>query len=87
MTRKYITFPGFMTGNTVMNSFYDDKSVRKLLTDTMKWNLEGIFSTYIDNFNLAGSEKFLTMVTEAIRKALDVSKVEASGSPGLMCKI
>ena len=41
-------------------------------------DLEGMISTHVDDFNLAGSEKFLAMVTEEIRKALDISKVEDS---------
>ena len=39
-------------------------------------DLEGMISTHIDDFNLAGSEKFLESVTEEIKKVLDVSKVE-----------
>ena len=39
-------------------------------------NLDGMVSTHVDDFNLAGSKSFVTMVTERIRTALDVSKVE-----------
>ena len=35
-------------------------------------NLEGLVSTHIDDFNLAGSENFLTSITEEIRKVLDI---------------
>ena len=41
-------------------------------------NLEGLVSTHVDDFNLAGSEKFLLSVTEEIRKVLDISKIEDS---------
>ena len=41
-------------------------------------NLEGLVSTHVDDFNLAGSEKFLLTVTEEIRKVLDISKIEDS---------
>ena len=41
-------------------------------------NLESLVSTHIDDFNLAGSEKFLLSVTEEIRKVLDISKIEDS---------
>ena len=37
--------------------------------------LEGMISTHVDDFNLAGSEEFLDAVTEEIKKVLDVSKV------------
>ena len=40
--------------------------------------LEGLVSTHVDDFNLAGSEKFLLSVTEEIRKVLDISKIEDS---------
>ena len=41
-------------------------------------DLEGIVSTHIDDFNLAGTESFLAMVTEEIRRELDISKIEES---------
>ena len=41
-------------------------------------DLEGMISTHVDDFNLAGSEEFLAAVTEKIGKALDISKVEDS---------
>ena len=41
-----------------------------------KGNLEGIISTHVDDFDLAGRERFIEKVTEEIRKALDVSTVE-----------
>ena len=36
----------------------------------------GIVSTHMDDFSLAGSEDFLNTVTEDIREALDISKIE-----------
>ena len=39
-------------------------------------DLVGIVSTHVDDFSLAGSEEFLSTVTEEIRKTLDISKVE-----------
>ena len=39
-------------------------------------DLEGLISTHVDDFNLAGSDSFLEAVTEEIKKVLDVSKVE-----------
>jgi len=41
-------------------------------------DLEGIVSTHVNDFNLAGTENFLPMVTEEIRKELDISKIEES---------
>ena len=38
--------------------------------------LEGMVSTYVDDFDLAGKTKFVDKVTEEISKALDVSQVE-----------
>ena len=35
-------------------------------------NLEGLVSTHVDDFNLAGSENFLITITEEIRKVLDI---------------
>ena len=39
-------------------------------------NLEGLVSTHVDDFDLAGTTKFVDKVTEEIGKALDVSQVE-----------
>ena len=39
-------------------------------------NLEGMVSTHVDDFDLAGTTKFVDKVTEEIGKALDVSQVE-----------
>jgi hypothetical protein len=39
-------------------------------------NLDGMVSTHVDDFNLAGSKNFVTMVTRKIQAALDVSKIE-----------
>ena len=35
-----------------------------------------MISSHVDNFNLAGNEKFINTVTEKIKLALDISKVE-----------
>ena len=44
----------------------------------MKKNkLEGMISTHVDDFDLAGNMKFVEMVTEEIGKGLDVSTVES----------
>ena len=34
-------------------------------------NLDGMVSTHVDNFDLAGSSKFVEMVTEKVSQALD----------------
>ena len=39
-------------------------------------DLEGMVSTHVDDFSLAGSKSFLDAVTEEIGKTLDISKVE-----------
>ena len=39
-------------------------------------DLDGMVSMHMDDFNLAGPESFITMVTGRISAALDVSKVE-----------
>ena len=41
-----------------------------------KGNLEGMISTHVDDFDLAGKERFVEKVTAEIKKALDVSTVE-----------
>ena len=42
-----------------------------------KGDLEGLVSTHVDDFNLAGKKSFLDKVTREIRKSLDVSTVES----------
>ena len=39
-------------------------------------DLEGLISTHVDDFNLAGNDDFLEAVMEEIKRVLDVSKVE-----------
>ena len=39
-------------------------------------NLEGMVSTHVDDFNMAGNNDFISIVTEKIRAALDISKIE-----------
>ena len=39
-------------------------------------DLIGLLSTHVDDFSLAGTEEFLSSVTEEIGKSLDISKVE-----------
>ena len=41
-----------------------------------KGDLEGMISSHVDDFNLAGNEEFIEMVTEKIKNALDISKIE-----------
>ena len=38
--------------------------------------LEGMISTHVDDFNMAGTDNFLETITEKIKGTLDVSKVE-----------
>ena len=40
--------------------------------------LEGMISSHVDDFNLAGTKCFINDVTEKIKEALDVSKIEDS---------
>ena len=40
-------------------------------------NLEGMVSTHVDDFDLAGRKKFVEMVTKEISRVLDVSTVES----------
>ena len=37
-----------------------------------KGKLEGMISSHVDDFNLAGNEKFINTVTEKIKLALDI---------------
>ena len=39
-------------------------------------NLEGIISTCVDDFDIAGEQSFVDMVTKKVSEVLDVSKVE-----------
>ena len=41
-----------------------------------KGALKGMILTCIDDFDLAGTESYVQMVTEKVSAALDVSKVE-----------
>ena len=41
-----------------------------------KGDKEGIISTCVDDFDLAGTQGFVELVTEKVSAALDVSKVE-----------
>ena len=38
--------------------------------------LEGMISSHVDDFNLAGTTRFINNVTEKIKAALDISKIE-----------
>ena len=51
-----------------------DEAVYYMIGD--KGDLEGMMSTFVDNFDLAGKKRFVDKVTEEIGKALDVSTVE-----------
>ena len=52
-----------------------DEAVYYMIGD--KGDLEGMVSTHMDDFDLAGKTKFVDKVTEEIGKALDVSTVES----------
>ena len=43
-----------------------------------KGDLEGMVSTHVDDFDLAGRKRFVNKITEEIGKALDVSTVESN---------
>ena len=43
-----------------------------------KEDLEGMVSTHVDDFYLAGRKRFVNRITEEIGKALDVSTVESN---------
>ena len=51
-----------------------DEAVYYMINE--KEDLEGIVSTHVDDFDLAGKTKFMDQVTEEISKALDVLQVE-----------
>ena len=62
---------------------FRDFGLKKLVGDEALYykhnkdgNLEGMISTHVDDFSLAGSKDFLETVTEEIRKTLDISKIE-----------
>ena len=38
--------------------------------------LEGMVSTHMDDFNLVGTNRFVTLLTDKFGKALDISKIE-----------
>ena len=40
-------------------------------------DLEGMVSTHVDDFDLAGRKKFVEMITKEISRVLDVSTVES----------
>ena len=39
-------------------------------------DLEGMISSHVDDFNLAGNKNFIDEVTEKIKNALDILKIE-----------
>ena len=41
-----------------------------------KGNLDGMISTCVDDFDIAGTENFVDLITKRVSKELDVSKVE-----------
>merc|ERR1712030_169015 len=66
-----------------VKAVFEKIGLRKLVGDEALYykhnengDLVGMISTHVDDFSLAGSEDFLIMVTEEIRKTLDISKVE-----------
>ena len=44
---------------------------------------EGLVSTHVVDFNLAGNPKFINMMIKCVRKALDVYKVEDEPFPSI----
>ena len=52
-----------------------DEAVYYMINE--KGELEGMVSTHVDDFDLAGKARFVDKVTEEIGKALDVSTVES----------
>ena len=52
-----------------------DEAVYYMINE--KGDLEGMVSTHVDDFDLAGKARFVDKVTEEIGKALDVSTVES----------
>ena len=53
---------------------YGDEAVYYMMNE--HGNLEGMVSTHVGDFDLAGPTKFVDKVPEEIGKALDVSQVE-----------
>ena len=51
-----------------------DEAVYYMMNEHGNW--EGMVLTHVDDFDLAGTTKFVYKVTEEIGKALDVSQVE-----------
>ena len=51
-----------------------DEAVYYMINE--KGDLEGMVSTHVDDFDLAGKTKFVDKVTEEISKALDVLQVK-----------
>ena len=52
-----------------------DEAVYYMINE--KGDLEGMVSTHVDDFDLAGKARFVDKVTKEIGKALDVSTVES----------
>ena len=66
-----------------VKNIFKEMGLRKLSGDEAVYykldeegNLEGMVSTHVDDFDLAGRKKFVEMVTEEISRILDVSTVE-----------
>ena len=59
-----------------MRKLDGDEAVYYMIGD--KGDLEGMVSTHVDDFDLAGKKRFVDKVTEEIGKALDVSTVESN---------
>ena len=52
----------------------EDEAVYYILVK--KGNLDGMISTCVDDFDIAGTESFVDLITKKVSKELDVSKVE-----------
>ena len=62
-----------------VKSVFNDIGLKRLEGDEAVYykhdkngNLEGMVSTHVDDFNMAGNNDFVSMVTEKIRAALDI---------------
>ena len=67
-----------------VKSIFKELGLRKLDGDEAVYyklneegNLEGMVSTHVDDFDVAGRKKFVKMLTKEISKVLDVSTVES----------
>ena len=67
-----------------VKNIFKELGLRKLDGDEVVYyklneegDLEGMVSTHVDDFDLAGRKKFVEMITKEISRVLDVSTVES----------